>query len=69
MPAQSLTTSPGNRHIPRSTSVMSQRLACAGVPPRSLNDAITVAAPAFTAASYGGRYVSHSVRSESSAVS
>jgi hypothetical protein len=32
----------------------------------SLNEAITVAAPAFTAASYGGRYVSHSVRSVSS---
>jgi hypothetical protein len=54
-PVQSLTTSPRKPQRRRSTSSSSQSLACAGVPPISLNDAITVTAPARMPASYGGR--------------
>ena len=66
MPAQSLMTTPLNPQRSRSTSLINQSLECAGTPPTSLNDGITVATPAFTAASYGGKYVSHNVRSDSS---
>ena len=41
--------------------------ACEGTPDISLNDAISVAVPAQTAAWNGGRYMSRSVRSDSSA--
>ncbi len=55
MPVQSLTTNPSNPHSPRSPPVVRRRLACAGIPATSLKLAITVAAPAHTAAWNGGR--------------
>ena len=47
---QSLTTKPRKPHSRRSSVVMSHGLAVLGMPPISLNDVMTVAAPASTAA-------------------
>jgi len=65
---QSLTTKPLKPHSRRSTVVMSQGLAVLGIPPISLNDAMTVPAPASIPARYGGRYTSRRVRSDRSTV-
>ena len=55
MDRQSLTTSPSKPHSSRRTWVRRNRLAVAGIPFRSLNEVITVAAPASSAALKGGR--------------
>ena len=49
---------------PRSSSVSSARLAGIGTPSYSLNELITVSAPALAAAANGGRYHSRIARAE-----
>ena len=52
---QSVTTRPSKPHSPRSTSWRMKALPVDGTPSLSLNEVISVIAPALTAASNGGR--------------